>query len=28
MSINRAIILGNVGKDPEIRTSQGGDTSK
>ena len=25
MSINRAIILGNVGKDPEIRTSQGGD---
>lgn len=25
MSINRAILLGNVGRDPEIRTSQGGD---
>lgn len=25
MSINRAILLGNVGSDPEVRTSQGGD---
>jgi single-strand DNA-binding protein len=26
MSVNRAIILGNVGKDPEIRTMAGGDS--
>ena len=25
MSINRAILLGNVGQDPDVRTTQGGD---